>query len=107
MSRDQKRPTNPAQPTLSPQIYLLEQEKQRLLLASDKVDDAMRKYREKINGARLDRMARNRVFETLKQNLDVVKAELIKSIEHSNEVVEEKEQVRRACSCDAMRASTN
>lgn len=78
----------------STQIFLLEQEKQRLLLASDKVDNSMREYRERINAGRLDRMARNRAFENLRTELDDVKAELVSHIESSNELVDEKEQVR-------------
>jgi hypothetical protein len=75
------------------QIFLLEQEKQRLLLASDKLDNSMRELRERINNGRMDRMAKNRVFEGLKGNLETIKADLVVKIEKSNEIVDEKEQV--------------
>lgn len=75
------------------QIFLLEQEKQRLLLASDKVDGSMRGYRERINNGRLDSLAKNRVFDGLRTQLEAIKADLIVKIEHSNEIMDEKEQV--------------
>lgn len=44
------------------QIHLLESEKNRLMIATDRLDDAMRARRLKINEARLHRLSQDRVF---------------------------------------------
>lgn len=64
-----------------------------MLLASDKIDSSMRALRERINNGRMDRMAKNRVFEGLKSQLETIKGDLVVKIERSNEIVDEKEQV--------------
>jgi hypothetical protein len=50
----------------SAQIQLLEAEKARLTLASDKFDMLMQGLRQRINERRLDRLSHNRVFQQVR-----------------------------------------
>lgn len=51
------------------QILLLESEKARILLASNKIDQSMRDIRQQVNERRMHRIAHDRVFgEVSKDN---------------------------------------
>lgn len=74
-------------------ILLLESEKARILLASNKIDQSMRDIRQQINERRMHRIAHDRVFGELKLELHNCKLELAAALERSNEVMEVKDQL--------------